>query len=88
MPGMPQPNVNSRIIMAPEHAKRLLRALEDNVEQSTKEVSERLIYANRTTQCSSHGIGGEAMVRSVRVARWYGWSFELLIISICCGREI
>lgn len=31
MPGMPKPQVNSRIIMTPEHAKRLLLALRDNV---------------------------------------------------------
>lgn len=31
MPGMPKAQVRSRIIMAPEHAKRLLMALQDNV---------------------------------------------------------
>lgn len=31
MPGVPKAGVQSRIIVAPEHAKRLLRALEDNV---------------------------------------------------------
>lgn len=31
MPGMPKANVQSRIILTPEHAKRLLHALEDNV---------------------------------------------------------
>ena len=31
MPGMPQPEVCSRIIMAPEHAKRLLGALQENI---------------------------------------------------------
>ena len=30
MPGMPKAGVQSRIILAPEHAKRLLRALEEN----------------------------------------------------------
>ena len=29
MPGIPKAGVQSRIIVAPEHAKRLLRALED-----------------------------------------------------------
>lgn len=33
MPGLPKASVKSRIILAPEHAKRLLRALEDNVEK-------------------------------------------------------
>ena len=31
MPGMPKAGVKSRIILAPEHAKRLMRALEENV---------------------------------------------------------
>ena len=29
MPGMPKAGVQSRIVLAPEHAKRLLRALEE-----------------------------------------------------------
>ena len=31
MPGIPKANVKSRIILTPEHAKRLLMALQDNV---------------------------------------------------------
>lgn len=31
MPGTPKATVRSRLIMAPEHAKRLLMALQDNV---------------------------------------------------------
>lgn len=31
MPGMPKANVQSRIILTPEHAKRLLMALKDNI---------------------------------------------------------
>lgn len=31
MPGMRRPSVKSRVILAPEHAKRLLLALQDNV---------------------------------------------------------
>jgi hypothetical protein len=33
MPGMPKAKVQSRIIMTPENAKRLLRALQDNVQK-------------------------------------------------------
>jgi hypothetical protein len=33
LPGMPRPLVKSRIVMAPEHAKRLLIALNDNVKK-------------------------------------------------------
>ena len=31
LPGMPKAGVQSRIVLAPEHAKRLLQALEDNI---------------------------------------------------------
>ena len=31
LPGLPKANVQSRIVLAPEHAKRLLFALQDNV---------------------------------------------------------
>ena len=31
LPGVPKANVKSRIILAPEHAKRLLAALQDNI---------------------------------------------------------
>ena len=31
LPGMPQPQIKSSVIMAPEHAKRLLQALQSNI---------------------------------------------------------
>ena len=31
LPGLPKPEISSRIIMTPEHAKRLLNALIDNI---------------------------------------------------------
>ncbi|MCH4148379.1 MAG: DUF3467 domain-containing protein [Prevotella sp.] len=31
LPGLPKPVVNARVIMAPEHAKRLMAALQENV---------------------------------------------------------
>ena len=31
LPGMPKAGVQSRIVLAPEHAKRLMRALEENI---------------------------------------------------------
>lgn len=36
MPGVPKAEVKSRIILTPEHAKRLLSALADNVEKYEK----------------------------------------------------
>ena len=31
LPGLPKPDISNRILMTPEHAKRLLNALMDNV---------------------------------------------------------
>ena len=31
LPGLPKPEIGNRIIMTPEHAKRLLNALQDNI---------------------------------------------------------
>ena len=36
MPGVPKAKVKSRIILTPEHAKRLLQALEDNIQKYEK----------------------------------------------------
>lgn len=33
MPGMPKAKVKARILMTPEHAKRLMLALEDNIQK-------------------------------------------------------
>jgi len=43
MPGVPKARVKSRIIVSPPHAKRLLRALADNInrfEQAHGEIDE------------------------------------------------
>jgi hypothetical protein len=36
MPGIPKAEVKSRVILTPEHAKRLLQALTDNIEKYEK----------------------------------------------------
>ena len=36
VPGVPKAKVKSRIILTPDHAKRLLAALEDNIEKFEK----------------------------------------------------
>jgi len=33
MPGIPKANVKSRVILTPEHAKRLVLALQDNIQK-------------------------------------------------------
>ena len=40
LPGMPKAKVNSRIIMAPSHAKAFLKALNDNVSRYEKKYGE------------------------------------------------
>lgn len=40
VPGVPKTRVYARIIMAPQHAKSLVRALKDNVEKFEKEFGE------------------------------------------------
>ena len=37
MPGMPKANVASRVVMVPEHAKRLLAALQENIVRYERE---------------------------------------------------
>ena len=36
LPGLPKANVKSRVVLAPEHAKRLLFALQDNIQKYEK----------------------------------------------------
>lgn len=33
MPGVPKARVKSRVLMTPQHAKRLMRALQDNIQK-------------------------------------------------------
>ena len=48
MPGVPKPQVKSRVILAPMHAKKLLNALQDNInkyEMMNGKISEQTINA-------------------------------------------
>lgn len=40
LPGMPQPEVRDRILMTPEHCKRLLNALADNISKYESQFGE------------------------------------------------
>lgn len=40
MPGLPKAKVKSRIILTPEHAKRLLLALQDNIDKYENQMGE------------------------------------------------
>ena len=51
VPGVPKHRVQSRVIMAPEHAKRLLRALQENVNRYEAALGEiKLIEDQRREQ--------------------------------------
>jgi len=59
MPGLPKAGVQSRIILAPEHAKRLLRALEDNIRKYESAFGP-LDLGDETNIPPMMNIGGEA----------------------------
>lgn len=59
MPGMPKAGVQSRIIVAPEHAKRLLRALEDNIAKYER-VFGPITTADDSSVAPFAGVKGEA----------------------------
>ena len=46
MPGMPKADVKSRIILTPEHAKRLLAALNDNIRKYENAYGAIRVYEN------------------------------------------
>ncbi len=50
MPGLPKANVQSRIILTPEHAKRLLLALEDNVKKYESQMGPIKLSHNKPGQ--------------------------------------
>lgn len=61
MPGTPKANVKSRIILTPEHAKRLLFALQDNVAKFEKQNGKIRIGETPTNSPFPMGFsGGEA----------------------------
>lgn len=59
LPGIPKAGVKARIVLAPEHAKRLLRALEDNIDKYERAFSPIRIPEERTFS-SLANIKGEA----------------------------
>lgn len=59
MPGTPKANVKSRIILTPEHAKRLLFALQDNVSKYEQSNGKIKVGEQQYVPPMSFG-GGEA----------------------------
>jgi len=63
LPAMPKANVATRAILAPEHAVRLLHALQDNImkyEQQFGKIQMPGQQSTRTIAPFSNGTGGEA----------------------------
>lgn len=59
MPGAPKANVKSRIILTPEHAKRLLLALQDNLNKFEGQYG-KINIDNKFNPPIPMGFGGEA----------------------------
>lgn len=61
LPGAKAAQVQSRVILAPEHAKRLLAALQDNVQKYEQQFGEIRISQNNASQNAvPMAFGGEA----------------------------
>ena len=60
MPGTPKANVKSRIILTPEHAKRLLFALQDNISKYEQQKGKIKTPENNMMPPLPMGFGGEA----------------------------
>ena len=60
MPGTPKAKVKSRIILTPEHAKRLLFALQDNISKYEQQHGKIKTPDNNMMPPLPMGFGGEA----------------------------
>ena len=60
MPGTPKANVKSQIILTPEHAKRLLFALQDNISKYEQQHGKIKTPDNNMIPPLPMGFGGEA----------------------------
>ncbi len=49
-PGVPKARVHARIVMTPQHAKSLVRALEENVEKYEKTFGEIKLFGDHKTK--------------------------------------
>ena len=60
LPGLPKPEVSSRIIMNPEHAKRLYLALQDNINKYESQHGQISLGGEPKPQFPMGGFGGGA----------------------------
>lgn len=59
LPGLPKANVGSRVIMAPEHAKRLLMALNENIAKYEQQFGKIQIPGQQNRTISPFGTGNQ-----------------------------
>lgn len=59
LPGMPKANVVSRVIMAPEHAKRLMLALQENIMKYEQQYGQIQISGQKPRTIAPFGNGNQ-----------------------------
>ena len=57
LPGLPKPTVCSRVIMAPEHVKRLIMALQENVHKYESEFGKIELQQQGPRTIAPFGVG-------------------------------
>ncbi len=57
MPGLPKAKVKSRIILTPQHAKRLYRAIKDNIDKY-ESIHGKIIESNKGEVIPPFSLGG------------------------------
>ena len=60
MPGVPKAKVKSRIVLTPQHAKRLLKALNDNVSKFEAQTANKNVDSQTNIPLSFSGPTAEA----------------------------
>lgn len=60
MPGVPKAKVKSRIVLTPQHAKRLLKAMQDNVKRFEQQHGEIRDFEQPTMPLNFGGPKGQA----------------------------
>ena len=60
LPGIPKPEVSNRIIMTPEHAKRLFLALQDNLNKYESQHGQITLGGEPKATFPMGGLGGGA----------------------------
>ena len=58
LPGLPKPEVGNRVIMTPEHAKRLFLALQDNINKYESQHGQISLGGEPKTTFPMGGFGG------------------------------